>query len=59
MNNTVQKTIGKLPAEVMFGIEMNSEFNETHIEVQEASSLSSIRSEVKTNRQGSGETGVL
>lgn len=53
LNNTVQKTIGRTTAEVMFGTEMMSEFNpalnEIIEETREVSSLPSIRSEVKCN----------
>lgn len=53
LNNTVQKTIGRTPAEVRFGTEMMSEFNlalnEIIEETREVSSLPSIRSEVKCN----------
>lgn len=52
LNNTVQKTIGRSPSEVMFGTEMNSEFNpvlnEITKETREISSLPSIRREVKS-----------
>jgi hypothetical protein len=51
LNNTVQKTIGRSPAEVMFGAEMISEYNpilnELSNEAQTESSLTAIRSEVK------------
>lgn len=52
LNNTVQKTIGRSPADVMFGTEMRSEFspvlNELNDVSREDASLPSIRSEVKS-----------
>lgn len=54
LNNTLQKTIGRSPAEVMFGMEMSSELNPSLNRVAEEASkgrktlsLPSIRSEVK------------
>lgn len=52
LNNTIQKTIGRSPADVMFGMEMSSEFNpalnEIFEEARQVPSLPSIRSEVKS-----------
>lgn len=51
LNNTVQKTIGRAPAEVMFGTKINSEhhpaLNEVSQEIHQAEDLPSIRREVK------------
>lgn len=51
LNNTVQKTIGKSPAEVMFGTAMDGDFssvlNEVIDETRETCDLSLMRQEVK------------
>lgn len=51
LNNTVQKTTGRRPAEVMFGVSMNSEIypnlNEITEETREDIDVATIRSEVK------------
>lgn len=53
LNNTIQKTIGKTPAEVLFGTGMNSEVNPGLNELTDSdrlpvlSELSSIRDQVK------------
>lgn len=51
LNNTLQKTIGRSPAEVMFGLKMNSENNPSLNEIidlsQEHCDISDIREEVK------------
>lgn len=51
LNNTLQKTIGKAPAEVMFGTLMNSESNPALNEITDVTrktcDLSSLREEVK------------
>lgn len=51
LNNTMQKTIGRSPAEVMFGSKMNSEknsaMNEIVINTREDEDVDSIRVEVK------------
>lgn len=51
LNNTLQKTIGRAPAEVMFGTMMNSEskpsLNEVTNLTRENCDLSSLRNEVK------------
>lgn len=50
LNNTKQKTTGRTPAEIMFGVRINSEVNPALNEVrtsEQAISAASIRSEVK------------
>lgn len=52
LNNTLQKTTGRTPAEVMFGMSMNGEVNaclsEVANETQEPYELSALREEVKS-----------
>lgn len=52
LNNTLQKTIGRAPSEVMFGTLMNSErnpaFNEITDCTRESCELASVREEVKS-----------
>lgn len=51
LNNTMQKTIGRAPAEIMFGTQINSErnpaLNEITKQTREVTDLSSIRDEAK------------
>lgn len=51
LNNTIQKTLGRTPAEVMFGTMINSESNPTLNEItdiiRKPCDLASVRSEVK------------
>ncbi|KAJ2942408.1 hypothetical protein O0L34_g16012 [Tuta absoluta] len=59
LNNSIQKTIGRAPAEVMFGTKMisekNSAMNEITDQVREDRDLQSIREEVKNRIDKSQE----
>ncbi|CAH2103297.1 unnamed protein product [Euphydryas editha] len=54
LNNTIQKTTGKTPAEIMFGTSMNSEvkpaLNAVIKDTPEVTDLSDLRTEVKVTR---------
>lgn len=56
LNNTVQKTIGRAPSEVMFGTGINSEVNPNLNEItdktRDVTDLSTIRDEVKRRIDG-------
>lgn len=51
LNNTIQKSTGKTPSELMFGMQMNGEINsnlkEIILETQQKNDLGAIRQEVK------------